>query len=143
MRRVQRSALVPYPAADMFALVNDIDAYPQFLPWCSAAQVLSRDAESLTARVEVARGGFHKAFTTRNILEPTQRIHMTLVEGPFRTLDGVWQFTALGEAGCKVSLDVQFEFSSRVLDLMAGPVFEHICKTLLDAFVTRAQDLHG
>lgn len=143
MRRVQRSALVPYPAADMFALVNDIEAYPQFLPWCRAAQILTHTADTLTASIEVARGGFHKAFTTRNTLEPAQHIRMTLVEGPFRTLDGVWQFTALGEDGCKVNLDVQFEFSSRVLDLMAGPVFEHICNTLLDAFVKRAGELHG
>jgi len=143
MRQVQRSALVPWPAADMFALVNDIEAYPQFLPWCRAAQVLARADDGITARLDIARGGLHKSFTTRNTLVPAERIHMTLVDGPFKTLDGEWRFTALGEAGCKVSLDVRFEFSSRMLDLMAGPVFEQICKTLLDAFVKRAGDLHG
>lgn len=143
MRRVNKSALVPYPAGQMYDLVNDVERYPEFLPWCRGAQVLSQSDSEMRARLDLARGGLHKTFTTRNALEPGQSITMTLENGPFRHLEGRWQFADLGPDGSKVSLDMEFEFAGALLDLMAGPVFHEISNSLVDAFIKRAASLHG
>lgn len=143
MRKVNKSALVPYPAAQMYALVNDVERYPEFLPWCRGAQVISHTESEMHARLDLARGGLHKTFTTRNALEPGRAITMTLENGPFRHLEGRWQFLDLGPEGSKVTLDMEFEFAGMVLDLMAGPVFHEICNSLVDAFIRRAASLHG
>lgn len=143
MRRVTRSALVPYSADAMFALVDDIPAYPEFLPWCRAAQEHSRSERQVEASLELARGGISKWFTTRNHLTPGERIDIELVDGPFRKLEGHWSFVPLGDAGCRINLEMEFEFSSRMLDMMIGPVFEQICNSLLDAFVERARRQHA
>src|SRR3569832_1831629 len=103
---INRSALVPYSPAEMYSLVNDVDAYPQFLPWCKSAQVLSRNDDEVRASLELARGGFEKSFTTCNRLQKNKMIEMRLVEGPFRRLEGYWRFEPLGEQACKVSLDM-------------------------------------
>lgn len=142
MRRVNKSALVPYPAADMYALVNAVERYPEFLPWCRSANVLSHTETEMRASLELARGGFHKTFTTRNSLQSGRAIIMTLEHGPFRRLEGRWTFTDLDGDGSKVSLDMEFEFMSGILDLMAGPVFHEICNSLVDAFIRRAAALH-
>ncbi len=143
MRKVNKSALVPYPASAMYALVNDVERYPEFLPWCRGARVLSRTEGEMQASLDLARGGFHKTFTTRNTLQPGRAITMTLVHGPFRHLEGRWQFTDLDQEGSKVALDMEFEFTSTVLDLMAGPVFHEICNSLVDAFIRRAAAVHA
>lgn len=143
MRRVNKSALVPYPARQMYDLVNDVERYPEFLPWCRGAQVLSQSDSEMRARLDLARGGLHKTFTTRNVLEPGQSITMTLENGPFRHLEGRWRFADLGTDGSKVSLDMEFEFAGALLDLMAGPVFHEISNSLVDAFIKRAASLHG
>lgn len=143
MRRVKRSALVPYPAEAMFALVDDIQSYPEFLPWCRAAREHSRSETQVEASLELARGGISKWFTTRNRMVPGERIDIELVEGPFRKLDGHWSFSPLGGEGCRVNLEMEFEFSSRMLDMMIGPVFEQICNSLLDAFVERARSQYA
>lgn len=143
MRKVQRSALVPYPAEEMFALVDEVEAYPRFLPWCRNARVESRQGEVLRASLELSRGGLHKWFTTENRREPGRRIDIRLVEGPFRRLEGHWRFEPLGAEGSKVSLDMEFEFASRMLDVMFGPVFHQICNSLLEAFVREAHARHG
>lgn len=143
MRTVNKSALVPYPAVDMFTLVNDVERYPEFLPWCRSARILSKESSGMRASLELARGGFHKTFTTENRLEPGKAITITLVDGPFRHLEGRWQFRDLDHEGSKVSLDMEFEFAGRLLDLMAGPVFHEICNSLVDAFIRRAADLHA
>ncbi|HEX6550498.1 MAG TPA: type II toxin-antitoxin system RatA family toxin [Gammaproteobacteria bacterium] len=143
MRRVNKSALVPYPARQMYDLVNDVERYPEFLPWCRGAQVLSQSDSEMRARLDLARGGLHKTFTTRNVLEPGQSITMTLENGPFRHLEGRWSFADLGPDGSKVSLDMEFEFAGALLDLMAGPVFHEISNSLVDAFIKRAASLHG
>jgi len=139
MRQVRRNALVPYPAREMYGLVDDIEAYPEFLPWCRAARVESRSETEVEASLELARGGIAKWFTTRNRMVPGERIDIELVEGPFRHLQGHWKFTPLGESGCRIDLEMEFEFSSSMLDMVIGPVFQQICNTLLDAFVERAQ----
>ena len=143
MRTVNKSALVPYPAVDMFTLVNDVERYPEFLPWCRSARILSKESSGMRASLELARGGFHKTFTTENRLDSGKAITITLVDGPFRHLEGRWQFRDLDHEGSKVSLDMEFEFAGRLLDLMAGPVFHEICNSLVDAFIRRAADLHA
>ncbi|MGH8403405.1 MAG: type II toxin-antitoxin system RatA family toxin [Gammaproteobacteria bacterium] len=143
MRTVNKSALVPYTAAQMYALVNDVKSYPEFLPWCRSARVLSQANSEMRASLELARGGFHKTFTTRNLLEPGQSIVIALDNGPFRHLEGHWQFEDLGAEGSKVLLNMQFEFAGALLDMMAGPVFHEICNSLVDAFIRRAASLHG
>jgi ribosome-associated toxin RatA of RatAB toxin-antitoxin module len=143
LRRVNKSALVTYAAADMYALVNDVERYPEFLPWCCGARVLSRTDTEMRASLDLSRSGFHKTFTTHNRLEQGRAITMTLVDGPFRHLEGRWRFQDLDHEGSKVMLDMEFEFSGMLLDLMAGPVFHEICNSLVDAFVQRAKAVHG
>ena len=143
MRTVKKSALVPYPAADMYALVNDVERYPEFLPWCKTGTVLERTPELVRASLELKRGSFHKSFTTRNALVPGQSMTMTLEAGPFKHLEGRWQFTDIGTEGSKVSLDMEFQFKNGLLDVLAGPVFHDICDSLVDAFIRRAADLHA
>lgn len=143
MRTVHKSALVSYSAREMFDLVNDIEAYPTFLPWCRDARVEHVTETEVHASLELARGGVHKWFTTRNEIDPGRVIDINLVNGPFRHLDGKWQFTPLGEEGSRVTLDMSFEFSSRMLSVVVGPVFHQICNSLVDAFVRRAADVYG
>ena len=107
--RIQRSALLPYPAQALFDLVNDVASYPEFLPWCRASQVLEVSELHMLASLEVAKGSLSQRFVTRNTLQPGQRIEMNLQEGPFTRLHGVWEFKALGDKACKISLDLSFD----------------------------------
>ena len=143
MSVVKRSALVPYRAEQMFHLVDDIEAYPEFLPWCKSAVILHRDTHEVRASLELARGALRKSFTTVNRNQPGKMIEMRLIEGPFRHLEGFWSFHSLGDDGCKVTLDMQYEFSSRILKMTVGPVFDHIANSLVDAFCQRARDKYG
>lgn len=143
MPTVHRTALLSYPAKAMYDLVNDIESYPQFLPWCRETKVYSRTDSSIEASMEIAKGAIHKTFRTRNTLIPFQRIEMRLVEGPFKHLDGIWQFESLGDSACKVSLNLEFEFSNALMQLAMGAVFNQIANTLLDAFCQRARQLYG
>ncbi len=143
MTVIRRSALVPYGAREMYSLVADITAYPQFLPWCGGAQVLAREGEMLTASIVIAYNGLHKSFTTRNRLIPDTSIDMRLLEGPFKHLAGLWRFTALDAQSSKVSLDMEFEFSNRLLGIMAGPAFTHIVNGMVDSFLKRAVEVYG
>jgi len=140
---ISRSALVPYAAEAMFDLVDDVPAYPEFLPWCKGAYVLSDDGDEVTARLEIAKGAFQQSFTTVNRRLRPKMLEMRLVEGPFRHLEGFWRFEPLDEGACRVSLDIDFEFSSKVLGLTLGPVFKQIANTLVDAFVQRARVVYG
>ncbi len=143
MTSISKSALVPYSPAEMFALVEDIEAYPQFLPWCSEARVLERNADEVRATIALSKGGVDKAFTTCNRIQQGKMIEMRLVEGPFRHLEGFWRFAPLGSDGCKVSLDMEFEFASRMLDLVVGPVFSQVANSLVDSFQQRAVEVYG
>ncbi len=143
MTLISRSALVPYTPEEMFALVSDIEAYPAFLPWCRRTEIHSRGDGELRATIEMAKAGVHKAFSTRNRFEPGKLIEMHLLDGPFKRLDGLWRFDALGDEGCKVSLDMQFEFASRTLNAVVGPVFSQIANSLVDAFQKRAVEVYG
>ena len=143
MTCINRTALVPYSAAEMFALVDDINSYPQFLDWCRSAEELKRSTDEVTARLELARGSFHKSFTTRNRMQQDKMIEMRLVEGPFRLLEGFWRFEVLGERACKVLFDLEFEFSSRLVGMAASPAFSQIANTMVDAFCRRASEIYG
>jgi ribosome-associated toxin RatA of RatAB toxin-antitoxin module len=143
MTSIHKSALVPYSPGEMFALVDDIERYPEFLPWCSAARVLARGDDEVRARLSLSKSGVDKSFTTRNRNQKNKMIEMRLEEGPFRHLQGYWRFDALGGEGCKVSLDMEFEFSSRVLGLVIGPVFNQVANSLVDSFQKRAVDVYG
>ena len=143
MTTISRSALVPYSAAKMFALVDDIPRYPEFLPWCTEARERSRTEEEVEATLALSKAGIEKTFTTRNRLHPHKMIKMRLVEGPFKHLEGYWRFQTLDDEACKVSLDIEFEFTSRLLSATLGPVFSQICNSLVDSFMKRAGDLYG
>jgi ribosome-associated toxin RatA of RatAB toxin-antitoxin module len=140
---IDRSALLPYSTDEMFALVSDINAYPQFLPWCNNAQVLSQEGDELSARIAFSVRGVSKSFTTRNRLQPGEEISMKLVEGPFSRLEGRWRFEPLGEAGSKISLFLEYDFSSKMVSFAVGPVFNKIANTLVDAFQKRAVEVYG
>jgi ribosome-associated toxin RatA of RatAB toxin-antitoxin module len=138
---VERQALVPYSAQRMYALVEDIESYPLFLPWCSRTEVTARTARSTTATIHVDFRGVRQAFTTANRMQPGERIEMSLVSGPFRSLAGEWRFRALSAAGCRVELALVYQLASPFLGRVVGPVFDHIADTFVDAFVRRADTL--
>jgi len=140
---INKSALVAYTPAEMFALVSDIESYPGFLPWCRSARVIWREGDELKACIEMAKGSVQKAFTTHNRQQPNKMIEIRLVEGPFKQLEGFWRFDPLGEQACKVSLDMEFEFANRMLDMLIGPIFSQIANTLVDSFQQRAVDVYG
>jgi len=135
--QIQRSAIVRHTPAQMFDLVNDVDAYPRRFTWCAGARVLEREDDTLTARLELRIGGFTQAFTTRNTLLPPHRISIELVEGPFRHLSGVWEFVALGTDGCKVTLALDFEYSGVMAPLMRVG-FQKLADRMVDEFCTEA-----
>ena len=143
MTTIHRHALTPHSAEQMYALVDDIESYPEFLLWCRSASIISRDSDVVTAKLELAKGSVHKEFTTRNRLMPGKMIEMKLVEGPFHHLEGFWRFDALSEDACKVILDLEFDFSNKMVGLVVGPVFNQVANTLVDAFCKRASDLYG
>jgi ribosome-associated toxin RatA of RatAB toxin-antitoxin module len=143
MPLVERSALVTYTPAQMFALVNDVGRYPEFLPWCTAARTEEVPPAQRLATVKVARGVLQAEFTTRNTLQPDAQIHMQLVHGPFRDLKGLWRFDALGEKGCKVQFRVEFEFKNRLTATAFNAIFESLCATIVDAFAQRAKKIYG
>lgn len=142
MIEVNRSVLVAYTPAQMFALVERVEDYPKFLPWCGGASARRPSTEHTTATIHIHYRGIRQSFTTENTLRAPETIDMRLVEGPFRSLDGGWRFTGLGASGCKVELKLHYEFSSRVLEKLVGPVFNHIADRLVDAFAKRAEQVY-
>jgi ribosome-associated toxin RatA of RatAB toxin-antitoxin module len=140
---VERSAIVTYAPAQMYALVNDVARYPEFLPWCRAGRVENISPTESLATIDVERGMLRAEFTTRNTLEPGARILMQLTHGPFRQLNGQWRFDAIGERGSRVSFRVEFEFKNRLTGAAFSSVFESMCGTIVDAFALRAQKIYG
>ncbi len=143
MAIIKRSALVPYSARQMFELVNGIDDYPRFLPWCSSSTIIKRDETEVVASLGIVWKGIHKSFTTRNELMPFNCVKISLVEGPLKHLEGTWMFHPLGEEGSKVTLDLDFEFAGNFIDRMFEPIFNHIANSLVDAFCKRAREAYG
>lgn len=143
MALVEKSVLIEYSAAQMYALVEDVAAYPEFLPWCGDTEILKREGEITRAAITIYFRGIKQRFSTENRAQPQQLIEMSLVEGPFRQLDGSWRFKALGDNACKIEFRLHYEFSSKLLEKIVGPVFHFIASTFVDAFVKRAQQLYG
>jgi ribosome-associated toxin RatA of RatAB toxin-antitoxin module len=143
MALTEKSVLVEYSAPQMFALVADVARYPEFLPWCGAAEVLSQEGNVVHASIQIDYRGIRQRFSTLNTSTQGELIEMKLVDGPFRQLDGSWRFKALGEHACKVEFRLHYEFSSKLLEKLVGPVFHYIANSFVDAFVKRAARLHG
>lgn len=143
MTTISKSALVPYGADEMYALVADVDRYPEFLPWCSAARVHEKTDTEMLAEVEMAFGGIRKSFLTRNVLMKPDEMDIRLVRGPFSRLEGAWRFAQVAELGSRISLDLEFDFSNRLLEMAVGPVFITIANSLVDSFKKRAREVYG
>ena len=143
MTLVQKSALVKFSAQQMFDLVSDIDAYPQFLPWCGGSRILKTEGDIIEAELLIAKGGFKKAFSTRNQIEQGSKMTITLLNGPFSHLDGVWLFMPLREDACKISLDLEFDMPGKLANLAFGSVFNQICNTMVASFTQRAKQVYG
>jgi len=143
MKRITRSAIVPHSAEQLYALVEDIESYPRFLPWCVGAEVKSRSPGSTLAKLTLGMRGISHSFTTRNENRPPQAINLELVEGPFKHFAAAWRFQPLGERACKVEFSMEFEFASRALAILLQPLFERIADSMVDAFTRRADEVHG
>jgi len=140
MREVKRSALIAESPDRMYELINDIERYPEFVPWCTASRVESRKEGEVVATLTIKRGPLRAEFTTRNLLEPGKRVLMQFVSGPFRVLEGLWTLTPLGDLGCRVELEMRFEFANRVAGTLFASLFEDTAASLVDAFVRRARE---
>ncbi|WP_394059837.1 type II toxin-antitoxin system RatA family toxin [Alcaligenes sp. WGS1538] len=143
MHTVKRSVLVPYSCEQMFDLVADVDKYPEFMPWCGGASVTQRTEQGMEASVTISIAGIRQSFTTRNEHDYPKRIVLRLVDGPFSALIGDWQFVALGSDGCKVVFTMDYEFSSRALEMVVGPIFNRVANSFIDSFTRRAQEVYG
>ncbi|MEE9346271.1 MAG: type II toxin-antitoxin system RatA family toxin [Methylococcales bacterium] len=142
MTKIERSALVRFSANEMFLLVADIESYPCFLPWCQSSRVLSSVDAVVEAELEIARGGFHKKFSTQNVNLKPNEIKMTLLNGPFNSLNGAWHFIPLSDHASKISLKLEFELPGGIAAIAFGRIFHQICETMVDAFHQRAKDLY-
>lgn len=140
---MERSAIVPFSPKQMFALVNDVPRYPEFLPWCTGAHSEPMAEGEAQATVKVSKGPLHTHFTTRNTFDEGSRIHMRLVDGPFSRLEGEWRFEAIADRGARVSFRIEFEFKSRLAAAALGHAFEAVCASMFDAFTQRARALYG
>ncbi|OHU87680.1 MULTISPECIES: type II toxin-antitoxin system RatA family toxin [Pseudoalteromonas] len=142
MPQIEKTALVMYSSQEMFDLVNDVDAYPAFLPNCSDAKILQANEQSMTASLEISKAGLKKWFTTKNSFDG-MTVHMQLVEGPFKSLHGQWQFIELDDQACKVSLKLEFEFANKLIEMAFGKVFNEVAKSMVAAFTQRARTVYG
>lgn len=143
MHSVERSVLVPHSASQMFDLVADVEKYPEFMPWCGGASVAHRDELGMQASITIAFAGLKQTFTTKNRHDYPNRIELELVNGPFSSLKGQWLFMPLAVDACKVVFTLQYEFSSRALETIVGPVFNKIATSFIDSFTQRAHDCYG
>lgn len=142
MPSIQRSALVAFSAEAMFNLVNDVEAYPEFLPGCADSKVVEYDGQQMKASLLVAKAGLKQWFTTLNTVVPGDRIDMRLVEGPFKHLQGGWTFRALSDTACKIELALEFEFSSKLAELAFGKIFSSLAANMVNAFTERARTIY-
>lgn len=143
MAQVEKSVLVPHSAAQMYALVDTPERYPEFLPWCGGVDLRHRDDTTTEATLHIDYHGLKQHFTTRNRKEFPRAMDIHLVDGPFRHLEGSWRFIALSEAACKIEFQLHYTFSSPLLEKVIAPVFSHIANTFVDAFVQRAEKIYA
>jgi len=143
MAVVHKSVFLGYSAQQMFELVAAIEDYPKFLPWCGGVEIRERGEDTVTASLGIQYHGVRQSFTTSNVNTPYTTIKMKLVDGPFKALDGTWNFKPLREDACKVELDLHYEFSSMILEQLIGPVFGMIANSMVDSFCKRAETVYG
>ena len=139
MALVEKSVLLPFSAEQMFALVDAVPDYPQFLPWCGGTSVSELDESRIRATVDINYHYVKQSFTTENVRVKPERIDMKLVAGPFKQLEGSWHFIALSPSACKIEFRLNYEFSSKLLEKVVGPVFHYIASTFVEAFIKRAE----
>ena len=142
MAQVIKSVLVAHSALRMFELVDAVEKYPEFLPWCGGSECNFRDDKITRATLHINYRGIRQSFSTENVKTPPVLMQIRLIEGPFRTLEGSWRFTDLSGKGCKVELSLHYEFSNRLIEKLIGPVFGYIANSMVDAFVKRAQSIY-
>lgn len=143
MTTITRSALVMHSAEQMFALVNDVRRYPEFLDGCKATEVLNEGDDFIEATLTISKAGVNQSFSTHNTLRRPERMEMRLLDGPFSRFAGIWRFQALSDDACKVSLDMEFEMSNRLAGVAMGAVFKQIANMMVDSFVKRAKQVYG
>lgn len=142
MALVEKTVLVPHSAAQMFELVDRVEHYPEFLPWCGGASVEQQAGNAVRATVHIDYHHIRQSFTTENQRTPPSQIDMKLQQGPFRHLDGSWRFIPLSPSACKIEFRLRYEFSSKLLEKMVGPVFHYIANNFVDAFIHRAEQVY-
>ena len=143
MIRISKKADVKYRADQMYRLVNDIEAYPEFLPWCTEAIISNHSSNEIVADVSISVGKIKKIFTTKNTMQPDSSISMKLIKGPFKILNGEWNFQDNSSGGSTVLLEMQFEFKNKLLKYTFGIAFKKITDSLVDAFIERANNIYG
>ncbi|AIL32677.1 type II toxin-antitoxin system RatA family toxin [Basilea psittacipulmonis] len=143
MYQVNRSVLVPYSVEQMFQLVDDVDKYPEFMPWCGGATIHEKTSDSMKATIYIQFAGLKQHFTTQNKRVFPHSIQMDLVEGPFSSLKGVWEFQALDEQACKVVFNLDYSFSNILVERLIAPVFNKVANTFIDSFTNRAEAVYG
>ncbi len=143
MSRLHREAIVPYTPSEMFALVDAVEAYQHFLPWCSDSRRRQTSEDEVIASVTISKGALRKTFTTHNFLQRDKMIEMRLVDGPFKHLHGFWRFAPLGEGGCKICLDLEFQFTNALVEFAVGPVFTTVAGEMVRSFQRRAEQVYG
>ncbi len=143
MTEISKTAVVPYTPSEMYALVNDIESYPVFLPWCTAAKISNKKDESLIATLSLAMGKIKQSFTTENTMREGSRIDMRLVEGPFKHLTGYWKFNPEDEQSCHIQLHMNYEFKNKIIKYTLGKMFYTVMNTMVESFVQRAQQVYG
>lgn len=143
MPQISRTALVPFSAEQMYTLVNDVNAYPDFLPGCTGSRVIESGPTQMTAAVDVSKAGISKTFTTRNILTSNQSILMQLVDGPFKKLIGGWKFIPLSQDACKIEFHLDFEFTNKLIEMAFGRIFKELALNMVQAFTMRAREVYS
>ena len=143
MTEISKTTVVPYTPEEMYVLVNDIESYPAFLPWCSAAKILTQQEESLTATLSLALGKIKQSFTTENTMQDGSRIEIQLIEGPFKHLSGYWKFNPEDEQSCHIQLHMDFEFKNKIIKHTLGKAFYKVMDSLVESFAQRAQQVYG
>jgi len=142
MAQVRKTVIINHSAGDMYLLVDDVLKYPEFLPWCGGVDLIQQDAQSTIATLHIAYHGLHQKFTTENTKTFPSSMKIQLKDGPFKHLDGIWQFLALNEEACKIEFSLNYEFANHFLEKIIAPVFNHIASTFVDEFVARADEIY-
>jgi ribosome-associated toxin RatA of RatAB toxin-antitoxin module len=143
LKTVERSLLLPYSPGQMFALVNDVTRYPQFLPGCAAVRIVEQDVTCMVVAIDVRKGPLHLSFTTRNRLDPDRAIVLELIDGTLHSLRGAWRFDDIAGKGVRATLRLEYDFATLATHLLLEPVFDRVCHSIVGAFARRASEIYG